>query len=227
MTPPRVLQIELSTYCNAACLFCGSAYQRSHPAHMAWEVFASILPLVTPGCEVSLFGNGEALLHPRALEALEVLHARGASTYTCTNGMPVQKLGASRLAAAGLNKIAFSITSVVPWFHALLQPGVDPVVVWQMVEACARAGITTCLAYDLMWRNLLDLPGLADRAAQAGVKTIFLQELMLPVGGIPWTESIRAVDKHWVTAQILAFEELCRGKGIGVERRFSQRQCLV
>lgn len=72
----EIHEIELSSTCNLACKYCPHPKLQRPKEHMAWETFERTLEHVayyvrqeTQG-EVSLTGIGEAILHPRFVEAL-------------------------------------------------------------------------------------------------------------------------------------------------------------
>lgn len=72
----EIHEIELSSVCNLACVYCPHPTLKRTKAHMHWSVFecalAHVRYLVKAGTqgEVSLTGIGEAILYPRFMEAL-------------------------------------------------------------------------------------------------------------------------------------------------------------
>ena len=72
----EIHEIELSSICNLACRYCPHPKLQRPKEHMSWETFERTLEHVayyvakgTQG-EVSLTGIGEAILHPRFIEAV-------------------------------------------------------------------------------------------------------------------------------------------------------------
>ena len=72
----EIHEIELSSICNLACRYCPHPKLERPKEHMSWETFERTLEHVayyvekgTQG-EVSLTGIGEAILHPRFVEAV-------------------------------------------------------------------------------------------------------------------------------------------------------------
>lgn len=72
----EIHEIELSSICNLACrAYCPHPKLERPKAHMGWDVFERTLEHVAYLCakgtqgEVSLTGIGEAILHPRFIEA--------------------------------------------------------------------------------------------------------------------------------------------------------------
>ena len=73
----EIHEIELSSVCNLACVYCPHPTLRRPKAHMAADVFRDALAHVKHYCrhgtqgEVSLTGIGEAILHPAFIRMLE------------------------------------------------------------------------------------------------------------------------------------------------------------
>lgn len=72
----EVHELELSSLCNLACKYCPYPTMQRFKGEMGWEIFERALMHVeyyvragTQG-ELSLTGIGEAILHPRFIEAL-------------------------------------------------------------------------------------------------------------------------------------------------------------
>lgn len=91
----EIHEIELSSICNLACRYCPHPKLERPKEHMSWETFERTLEHVayyvekgTQG-EVSLTGIGEAILHPRFIEAVfrvrEVIEGRQITL--ATNGV--------------------------------------------------------------------------------------------------------------------------------------------
>lgn len=78
----QIHEIELSSHCNLACVYCPNPVLKRPKLNMAWEVYERSLEHVEFYCrrgtqqELALTGVGEALLHDRFAEA--VLRAREA-----------------------------------------------------------------------------------------------------------------------------------------------------
>lgn len=72
----EIHEIELSSICNLACKYCPHPRLERAKEHMSWETFERTLEHVSyyvekgTQSEVSLTGIGEAILHPRFVEAV-------------------------------------------------------------------------------------------------------------------------------------------------------------
>lgn len=79
----NVLKLEISAACNASCVFCPMFRNKRKPkGFMAYEDLLFFLDLngkyvQESGFEIEPFFNGETLLHPRALEMIEMISGAG------------------------------------------------------------------------------------------------------------------------------------------------------
>jgi MoaA/NifB/PqqE/SkfB family radical SAM enzyme len=79
----NILKLEISAACNASCAFCPMFRNKQKPKDfMAYEDLLCFLDLngkylQESGFEIEPFFNGETLLHPRALEMLEIISRNG------------------------------------------------------------------------------------------------------------------------------------------------------
>jgi hypothetical protein len=77
----QIHEIELSSLCNLACVYCPNPKLRRPKLNMDWGVYLRSLQCVRHFCErgtqgeLALTGVGEALLHPRFGEALLLARA--------------------------------------------------------------------------------------------------------------------------------------------------------
>jgi hypothetical protein len=91
----EIHEIELSSVCNLACKYCPHPKLERPKADMAWETYERTLEHVAYYCrqgtqtEVSLTGIGEAILHPRFVEAVFRLREviQGRQITLATNGV--------------------------------------------------------------------------------------------------------------------------------------------
>lgn len=79
----RVIKLEISGSCNASCVFCPMfRSKRKQYGFMSYEDFRQFIDLNLTflnesDYEIEPFFNGETLLHPRALEMMEVMSSVG------------------------------------------------------------------------------------------------------------------------------------------------------
>jgi MoaA/NifB/PqqE/SkfB family radical SAM enzyme len=115
MTYPRpvttVKQIEITSRCNLACIYCPHPKMQRPKVDMSEETFAATLDLVRHYCEagtqgeLSITGIGEALLHPSFPEwlarAREVIGPSRPLTFS-TNGLLLDEARHQARQSAGL-----------------------------------------------------------------------------------------------------------------------------
>ncbi|MFC1958879.1 radical SAM protein [Chloroflexota bacterium] len=86
---PIHMQIELTNYCNIKCRVCptGIGKLTRQPAAMEPAPFERVIDEVGPYLlTTSLWGWGEALLHPELADILRISQNRGVTTFLSTNG---------------------------------------------------------------------------------------------------------------------------------------------
>lgn len=105
------LQIEVSSLCNNACVYCPqTAYA------VVWEnkllspeQIGAILPFLHPKTYIHLQGWGEPFTHPQLLSIIHTLKSKGFRVGTTTSGMLLDDDTIEALVDMGLDMIAFSI----------------------------------------------------------------------------------------------------------------------
>ncbi len=113
MLMPRLdwLQVEVTSSCNASCLYCprpamGNKWRNRHldPA-----LFKKLLPALKHTALAYLQGWGEPLLHPDFFDLVSMAKKSGCRVGTTTNGILVDAEMSRRIAASGLDVISFSL----------------------------------------------------------------------------------------------------------------------
>jgi MoaA/NifB/PqqE/SkfB family radical SAM enzyme len=106
------LQIEPTTRCNFICGFCaGRSMRQSDLLFSRLEHALHAFPELR---HVELQGEGESLMHPRFLDMVELLRARGVRVSFITNGSYLTPETIGRLLDAGIEKISVSLESSDP-----------------------------------------------------------------------------------------------------------------
>lgn len=108
------IQVEVSSYCNAACVYCPHTVYRNAwiNRHLPVEVFERLLADDAKARLVYLQGWGEPLLHPDFLALVRMAKSAGRSVGTTTNGMLLDPPTALRLVECGIDVVAFSLAGV-------------------------------------------------------------------------------------------------------------------
>jgi MoaA/NifB/PqqE/SkfB family radical SAM enzyme len=105
------IQVEITSDCQAACSYCPrTAYQKHWPnRYLPLESFKKLQPAFTRSRIVHLQGWGEPFLHPDFFAMAAMARSAGCRVGTTTNGMLLNQDLISRLVAAPLDTIAFSL----------------------------------------------------------------------------------------------------------------------
>lgn len=108
------IQVEATTYCNAACVYCPhTVYQDSWAnRHLTLETFRKLLPPFAQTRLVYLQGWGEPLLHPDFFTMVAMAKNAGCRVGTTTNGMLLDDGQIRRLVECGIDLVAFSLAGV-------------------------------------------------------------------------------------------------------------------
>ncbi len=107
---PVTVSVEITNYCNLRCpeCFSGSGQMTRSRGYMDISLFEKIIGELKPYlCEMSLYFQGESMLHPDFHSFPE--KSRGISTTLSTNGHFLTPGNAEMLALSGLNKLIVSL----------------------------------------------------------------------------------------------------------------------
>ena len=110
----KVLKLEISASCNASCIFC-PMFKNSHK-QKGFMTFDDLLMFIDlnglyireSGFEIEPFFNGETLLHPRALEMMEVISKAGLCLGELDTNLSV-RIDIARLARIPLRRLTINI----------------------------------------------------------------------------------------------------------------------
>ena len=105
------LQLEVSSQCPAACIYCPTALFREEGNNrlMTMETFNRILPAFSRSRMVFLQGWGEPFMNPNLFEMFRQAKASGCLVGTTTNGMLLDAGRLERLVNGGVDIVAFSL----------------------------------------------------------------------------------------------------------------------
>ena len=105
------LQLEVSSQCPAACIYCPTALFREWGNNrlMSMETFHRLLPAFSRTRMVFLQGWGEPFLNPHLFEMVRLAKAAGCRVGTTTNGMLLDADKLAGLVNSGMDIVAFSL----------------------------------------------------------------------------------------------------------------------
>ncbi len=186
---PRLdwLQVEISTHCNASCLYCPHTIYSScwQSRHMPLSLFQGLKPALKKTKLVFLQGWGEPLTHPDFLEFVRFAQSAGCRVGTTTNGSLLTEDLCRKIVASGLDMIALSLAGI-DQENDRIRKGTSLV---QVMEAIARLrrikqelGVdrpALHIAYLLLRSRLEDLERLPSFFAALGVDQVVISTLDL------------------------------------------------
>lgn len=108
------IQVEVTTCCNAACLYCPrTAYQDRWPdRHLSLETFSRLLPAFPRASLVYLQGWGEPFLNPDFFTMAALAKEAGCRVGATTNGMLLDVRQMERLVELEVEVVAFSLAGL-------------------------------------------------------------------------------------------------------------------
>lgn len=174
--PPSV-EIDPANSCNHDCGFC--IYHSLHSPGRRERLpdarlFSLLEELVALAVRSVLFvGGGEPITHPRTVDAIETLAARGVSCGLVTNGSLVHPDRAARLKRAA-TYVRFSLDASTPETHAALHRRDDFAVITANLRALAAASgpATVGTGYFINERNVEEIAAAARLVKSLGADYI-------------------------------------------------------
>lgn len=104
------LNIEITNRCNLRCSYCPVNRSLTRPkTDLPFELFEEVLARSPTVRTLLPFQWGEPLLHPRAIDMVELATRRGIRTYLTTNGTRLDRDLRGRLLHSGLTRLTVSI----------------------------------------------------------------------------------------------------------------------
>lgn len=105
------IQVEVTSACNAACVYCPrTVYSDAwEDRRLSLEAFRNLEPAFAKTKHVHLQGWGEPFLHPGFFDMVAIAKAAGCRVGTTTNGMVLNRERIARVVEGGVDLIAFSL----------------------------------------------------------------------------------------------------------------------
>jgi len=179
------IQVEVTTRCNAACVYCPrTAYRDAwHDRSLSPATFRRLLPALKKTRLVHLQGWGEPFLHPDFFALTALAKEAGCRVSTTTNGMLLDAEKLRQVVASGLDLIAFSLTGLEE-LNDRARPGTSFRQVLSAIQTLNRlkaaAGSATPqihIAYLLLKSGLSDLEKLPRLLDGLGVQQAVISTL--------------------------------------------------
>jgi len=108
------VQVEVTSRCNASCLYCPRTVYRSEweDRDLPLEFFERLAPVFRTARMVHLQGWGEPLLHRQFFEMVAHAKHAGCTVSTTTNGVLLDHQMIVRLIESGIDCVAFSLAGI-------------------------------------------------------------------------------------------------------------------
>jgi radical SAM protein with 4Fe4S-binding SPASM domain len=179
------IQVEVTSYCNAACSYCPYTVLRDHwvNRHMTMETFGYIIPALKNAKLAYLQGWGEPLLNTNFFTMVEHAKKAGCLVGTTTNGMILEKSMIESVIQSGLDILSFSLANTDSCNDHIRQGAPVETVLERIRElntAKEKAGSdkpAIHVAYVLLRSNKDDVKMLPSRLKGLGVSEVVISTL--------------------------------------------------
>ena len=229
---PAIVQIGLTGACNYHCLFCpfhSPAAEKGHRdatlPRLSPEMFVRLLrDLRTMGTRaIDICGDGEPLIHPRALDMIALARDLRFDVTLATNAALLTEARARRLVDLGLRRMHVSFNAATDDVYERLHPGAPPGTrrsIIQRLRDMAGYAQAQCLrpidvefSAVLNRLNMHQIPQMIDAARQARARW-FMLILMGPVEG---AEDLLPRPEDWFLIQSDIDRAAARARQWGIE----------
>jgi MoaA/NifB/PqqE/SkfB family radical SAM enzyme len=179
------IQVEVTSRCNAACVYCPHTVYRDvwQDRFLSLAAFRRLWPALKKTRLVHLQGWGEPFLHPDFFSLAALARQAGCQVGTTTNGMLLDDEKLQQLVGSGMDFIAFSLAGVGE-NHDRARPGtsfrkiLDCIQNLNRLKAGARRATPQIhLAYLLLQSGLPDLEKLPQILPGLGVHQVVISTL--------------------------------------------------
>ena len=191
------IQVEVSSYCNASCIYCPHCAFRTNWQNrfLSLEAFRNLIPAFGKTYLVYLQGWGEPFTHPQFFEMLQIAKKAGCRVGTTTNGALLNRESIEKIVSQGLDVIGFSLAGV-DQKNDQIRKGTHIQKVLLCMEEIQRAKDKykadypeIHIAYMLLRSGLGDLEKLPDFLANTGAAQTVVSSLSYVVSPEMETES--------------------------------------
>ena len=196
----RKVYVEPTNACNLNCTTCVRHAWDEPEGFMEWATFEALVEGLAETAgdggggaaagphaagTVAFMGLGEPLLHPRFLDMVRLVKARGRRAEVTTNALLLDDIMAAGLLAAGLDQLVVSIDGASAEAFGRVRTGAS---LAKVVENVRRLhdqrgpnygpGMRIGIEFVAMRSNIEELPGLNRLAAQLGATFIIVSNVL-------------------------------------------------
>jgi len=182
------VQIEVTTHCNAACIYCPHtlAGERWQSAHFPLTLFHDLLPSLRHTNLVFLQGWGEPLLHPDIFEMVRLCKNLKKIVGFTTNGLLLNKENIHTIVDLQVDILGVSFAGTTPTTHNRIRKGTDfdtVVAALEYLRSIKAEKKTTKpaihLAYVMLTSNFDELSRITRLAKKVGAEQVVASNLTL------------------------------------------------
>ena len=213
---PTMVQVGLTKACNYHCLFCPFHSPKAEQGHrdadlprMCCDTFVHLLRdlrgLGTRALDIC--GDGEPLMHPQALDMIELARDLGFDVTLATNAALLTEARARRLVDLGLRRMHVSFNAATDDIYERLHPGAPPrtrrAIIQRLREMAGYAEVECLRPIDVEFSavlnrlNMHQIPQMVEAAHEARAGW-FMLILMGPVEG---AEDLLPRPEDWILIQ--------------------------
>jgi len=187
ISTPKILQVEISSACNANCIYCPRTVLRDRwvSAFMDPGLFRKVIreALEIGSIEyVHLQGWGEPMLHPNLVDLMNEVSGRVNFGFT-TNATLLDGNNAEKILSKGVNVIAITFAGTRAITHNSIRKGCDfdKVVrnVKDILNAKRRLGsdVRVIASYMMLSMNVHEIPEFIKLCSDLGIEEVVLDNL--------------------------------------------------
>lgn len=178
------LQIEITSYCNASCLYCPRTVycEQWNNQHLSETIWRKITPIFPRTDLVYLQGWGEPLLHPEFFRFVREVREAGSQVGFTTNGMLLDQPKMEFLLDLEVYVVAFSVAGIRR--NNIMRRGTKLEQVLNALETLAslreKRGLKyprLHVAYMLLRPDLEELPEAINLLSSQGVDEVVISTL--------------------------------------------------
>ncbi len=184
---PRLewIQIEVTSFCNASCVYCPRTVYKDNwlDRHLPVSTFEKLAPLFPKTGLVFLQGWGEPLMSPHFFEMVKMAKKSGIKVGTATNGTLINQDSAARMVETGIDILAFSLAGATA-LNDRFRKGAEIEKVMHAIELVGRAKEQSGrsnpdihIAYLLLRSGIDDLRALPSLTSGTGVSQVVISTL--------------------------------------------------
>ncbi|MGC9179974.1 MAG: radical SAM protein [Vulcanisaeta sp.] len=184
---PRIAQVEISTSCNASCIYCPRMILRNEwisrfmDLKLYRQVIRELLGIKSIGY-VHLQGWGEPLLHPNLMDIINEVQGKVDFGLT-TNGLLLNEHYVNKLISSGINVIAITFAGATPSTHNAIRIGCDFNTLIKnlrelvKVKERLRSNTRVIASYIALSMNIHELPDFVELCHKLGIEEVIINNL--------------------------------------------------